>query len=115
MDLANGLRAYFFVYADDIVVIIVDTDFDNLSARMNEVLQIISCRLKKLGLIISIAKTKAMTIAKKRNKRCGLIHIDDRPVERVTEFKYLGVLIDQNLIFKEFIIKQETQVLKALT
>ena len=52
-------------------------------------------------LSLNAKKTKMMIFHSKQNKlsinEIPIIKINDMPIERVTEFKFLGVLIDSNL------------------
>jgi hypothetical protein len=58
---------------------------------------------KEIGLEVNTDKTKYMVISRDRNEGRGDgMKIDNRSIERVEEFKYLGVsLTDQNSIQEE--------------
>ena len=59
------------------------------------------CRLAVNRLSLNAKKTKMMIFHSKQNKlsinEIPIMKINDMPIERVTEFKFLGVLIDSNL------------------
>jgi hypothetical protein len=58
---------------------------------------------KKVGLEVNADKTKYMVMSRERNAgRDDCVRIDNRSAERVEEFKYLGtMLIDQILFGKK--------------
>ena len=92
-----------FLYADDVVIINSGKDNTILSNNTNEDMSIIyswSCRNE---LPINFDKTKCMTFTRKRNVALPII-INNKIIENVPEFTYLGLLIDKNLSFRNHIL-----------
>jgi hypothetical protein len=58
---------------------------------------------KEIGLEVNADKTKYMVLSRDRNAGRGdSVKIDNSPIERVEEFKYLGTMLtDQNSIQEE--------------
>jgi ribosomal protein L20 len=85
-------------YADDIALL----EFLNLStaSNMQEELNSVAewCHTNKL--IINVSKTKEMVLSNKRsNPMPPPISLESKEVERVSEYKYLGTVIDEKLTF----------------
>jgi len=84
-------------YADDVIILggSVDTVKKNAEALV--------AATKEIGLEVNVHKTKYLTVS--RDQNAGRIHsmmIDNSPIERVEEFKYLGTtLTNQNSIQEE--------------
>jgi hypothetical protein len=58
---------------------------------------------KEIGLEVNTDKTKYMVMSRDRNAERGYgVKLDNRSIERVEEFKYLGAMLtDQNSIQEE--------------
>ena len=72
-------------YADDLII------FANSKDTMQEHLNMLNNYCKNWGLEINTKKTKYMTINCNSNNN---LTIDDRCIEKVPEYKYLGILIN---------------------
>ena len=95
------------MYADDTTFISTLQNFTsnhsnnsssyNVSAELTKITQWLAVN----RLSLNAKKTKMMIFHSKQNKlsinEIPIIKINDMPIERVTEFKFLGVLIDSNL------------------
>ena len=94
------------MYADDTTLLSTLQNFtsnhsnNSLSYNVNVELTKITQWLAVNRLSLNANKTKMMIFNSKQNKlsinEIPIIKINDMPIERVTEFKFLGVLIDSN-------------------
>ena len=95
------------MYADDATLLSTLQNFtsnhanNSLSYNVNAELTKITQLLALNRLSLNAKKTKMMIFHSIQNKlsinEIPIIKINDIPIERVTEFKFLGVLIDSNL------------------
>lgn len=90
------------LFADDTVIFFGSKDPKEALQKIREgIVQITKwLRIKKLKL--NVQKTKMMIISNKRNLNLNEFNVDieEELIERVQEFKYLGVKIDDKLNFK---------------
>lgn len=123
-DLYDNLdKAEIFAYADDLAIITQNQVLKNAEEDMQcTVNQVVKWAHDK-GLIINTTKTKAMHIAPHMTKSHILnVHIPDKPcnpeqpsfkkIETVKEFKYLGIILDENLNWKKHIDYIRTKIRK---
>ena len=80
-EVINNLR-----YADD-TVLLAETEED-----LQELVTIIEVHSKKFGLSMNVKKTKAMVISKNESPKVS-IQVNDKIIEQVDQFTYLGQLI----------------------
>ena len=92
------------LYADDTNLFYKGKDIDTLVSYINMELKNISTWLNVNRLSLNIKKTHFMFFRKQRNKKCDLkIQIDGSEIDQVERTKFLGVVIDQNLNWKEHV------------
>lgn len=92
------------LFADDTVIFISSDNAFAAIQKLNCDLCNLSNWLKHKKLKLNVSKTKCMIIANKAvNDHWNDVNISGEVVERVTEIKYLGVLIDDKLSFKQHI------------
>ena len=107
-DFANvEMKCTKYLYADDTVL--VYTGFNEIDIY-NQLLKDISMLEKYMtgnGLFINVSKTKLMFIGShnKNFERSPPIYIQNEIVERVSAFKYLGLIIDEELKWSPHIDK----------
>lgn len=85
----------YYVFADDLCLTINDTDANRGIERMEVVLTRLDNWCTENGLTMSYGKTKFMVIPVVKKLECN-----GHEIERVSVFKYLGVLIDDRFTFK---------------
>lgn len=91
------------LFADDAAFIYRAADYKTLHDMMQEDLMIIELFLQSINLTMSIKKTKFMIFRTINSSVVGLfdkIHFNNKSIELVTEFKYLGLFIDSHLNWK---------------
>lgn len=98
-------------YADDLTLINKAKNIEELAENVDQTIKQISDALEEMGLEISMDKTKNMVFTTRKNVNpIPTITINNTNIELVNNFKYLGVMIDNKLNFKNFM---NTQVAKA--
>lgn len=96
------------LFADDTKIYAAGSDLGELSNRLNADLARVSEWLKDNQMALNLSKSKFMVIGKSNslNKAAADIEnlnivIDGEKLERVNSIKYLGVIVDNKLEFKE--------------
>ena len=95
-----------YLYADDTVLTIGDSDLQVATEKMEEDLSIVAKWLVRNKLSLNVKKTKYMVYGMKSQIKKIIYHrlrIDDLEIERVHNFKYLGVHLDTCLTFNKHI------------
>ena len=80
----NGERINNIRYADDTVI------FADTLERLQQIMNIVTESSRRRGLYINVNKTKLMILSNNKFINCTL-NINRRPVERVSQFTYLGI------------------------
>ena len=109
------------LYADDTCIFTSSKDPIEVSRKLNEDLLRVSCWLKENKLMVNPRKCEVMFIGtQQRLKRlqdiivdCH-IYIDHNEIKRVESCKYLGVIIDQNMLWKNQVDHVKKKVIKCL-
>ena len=113
MDLENVSDCSTIRFADDINFIISDPDPNVLIKKANEVLKNLSRYMNANKLLINKTKTSYMMIKPKVPKYVKIIEklkLDDIEVAKVNSARYLGIIIDDKLNFKEQFNKLKEKV-----
>ena len=94
------------MYADDTAVFYFAKDVDDLVLSIQYDMQSISYWMRQNRLSLNVSKTKFMLVgSKQRINQAGNVNIslDGEMVESVQTFKYLGIILDQQLHFHSHI------------
>ena len=92
------------MFANDTNIFIQGKDISQIQNDMNEEMIKISAWLKINKLSLITGKTHFMLFKGKRKIRKGIeIKIDNRMINQVSETKFLGIYIDENLSWKSHI------------
>lgn len=109
------------LFADDTMLYIAGENVEDIVRIMNDELNNLYMWLCDNNLKVNINKCKWMMLGKKQklNKTVcmGPITINNQTIERVTEIKYLGVVLDENLSFKQnvnYIVKKVAKKINFL-
>ena len=92
------------MYADDTMILYSATSGTEIQSRLNEDLHNVSHWLKENRLVLNTSKTKYMIIGTSQrlaNVEPVELQVDNTRLERVTFFKYLGVFLDQSLVWND--------------
>ena len=104
----NGLpdavsQCSILLYADDAVIFFADRDALVIEKVLNEELIIVNNWTHKNFLFLNKRKTEVVifgTDARISQVSCFRVYIGNYELTRVSEFKYLGVVLDENLSWK---------------
>jgi Reverse transcriptase (RNA-dependent DNA polymerase) len=104
-DIVNlKLKGEIVLYADDICVSYTNTLVDNLKSDMQHDLDVITNWLNFNQLTMNAKKTKFMILSpSKPPTMCNPPLINNVPIEQVNSYKYLGLVIDEQLKWKSHI------------
>ena len=92
------------LYADDILLYAAHENLNKLSEMLNSDLENISKYTVMNNLIINLTKTKSMLFFKNNNISLNL-SLNSFQIEQVASFKYLGLILDNQLSFKQHILE----------
>ncbi len=117
---ANNLFK-FIIYADDttlsttIEIVISEINNGDIEAMINRELAFISDRLKSNKLFLNINKCKYMIFHTSQKKGNPMqLHVENANVDRVYEFNFLGLTINENLNWKSYIDKIANKISKSM-
>lgn len=110
---------YEHYFADDALATVSDKDLGKAIQKMNKALNNIATYLKTNKLKLNVDKTKAMILTtpfkyRELNLNQIEIKIDNQKIELVTEFKYLGFMLDNNLSLNIHFDYIQKKILKKL-
>lgn len=100
------------MFADDTLIYVTGDSSDEVERKMNEALSIVEGWMNRNKLVMNAEKTKFMIVRSVRKELRGNIVLkcmDGTELERVEVMKYLGVMIDDKIRFKdhcEYILKK---------
>ena len=115
-DLVNSSDLlYFILYADDTSIICADENLPQLISRVNDELQSLACWFKANKMSLNIKKTNFVMFGLKRYDlgQC-CIKIDNHKLEQVDHVKFLGILVDVKLSWKNHIVKLSSDISKCI-
>lgn len=95
-------------YADDTIVIVGGRDMDEAIDRADIMINIITRKIRWMGLQVAAKKTEALRFRKEEEKRIrenGAIVIEDRRIELKYSMKYLGMTIRDDWSIREHLEK----------
>lgn len=92
-------------YADDVAAIITARDIEIAQIRLAQIMRRVSTWINAHGLQLALEKTEVVLLTGRRIERNIHFQINDIPLENKHSIKYLGVVIDRKLNFREHILK----------
>ena len=103
--------AKFILYADDANIIITGTDLQEIKDKVDTFSTMLMNWVDTNGLSLNLRKTCYMIFSKKRMDLSSLqIRIDNTNIERKTEARFLGVIVDENLTWSTHIKAVKTKM-----
>jgi len=90
-------------FADDTMILVSGVTISELEQKANETLDAVSEEIRKIGLSLAVNKTEAVLFTNKYKFATPAIMLDGHPLELKQQIKYLGMLVDRRLMFKEHI------------
>ena len=114
-DLANVCKFTMPIFfADDSNLFVNGKNFERIESILNSELEEIVKWLTINKLSLNVNKTQCMVFTRKREKRKVNIKIEDQNIEQVSKTKFLGVIIDEQLNWKEHILYISNKISKAI-
>jgi len=105
-------------YADDVALVVVDKRLDILEAKCNDAAARVQRWLTNAGLELAAEKTEAVLISARWQKQQMKLRIGGHEITSQDAIKYLGVLIDTRLSFKQHLAEvsfKAEKINRALT
>ena len=105
------------MFADDMAFYCSDTTRHNLQSKLNQDLHSISGWLQEHRLMLNIQKSKFMIVGNKsrlQNFTDMQLLVEQDSLENITEFKYLGIVINQHLIWHDHVEMLQSKVSRQL-
>ena len=113
-DIHSCSNTNYIIYADDTTIYNSSSDIHHLYLDMNTTLNNINKWSQSNRLSINISKTKYMIFNKSVKSMNSIIKIGNDEVYQVDSFKLLGVIIDNNLNYKEHINNLTKKINKSI-
>ena len=119
-DIINATRKFTLImYADDTALV---SHLENFGATnstiedgLNQEISKVNTWLPSNKLVLNVAKSKFMLFFKHPKIVPTLnLSINDNPIERVTNFNFLGITIDQNITWNDHISKISIKVARVI-
>lgn len=101
------------LFADDTLIAIKDTDITRAVERINNVLQELNLWLSKNSLVVNARKTKVMILGSEASNAQPVV-LGNETIEVVDTTKYLGVLIDNKMNFRNHALTVITKLSKKI-
>ena len=89
------------MYADDTVLYVHAKSKQQAASKLTEALVHVSDWLKRSRLHLNINKTVCMFFSQKSSAQQANVFIEGQKLLVVSDFKYLGIILDSNLTFKK--------------
>ena len=106
-DLPNYLNHYdVTLYADDTVLYVSSKSVYTIESELNSDLNILNWWLTLNRLSLNISKSKFIIIGSNQrlsNLDSISVTVDDKPIEEVSSFTYLGVIINKHLTWQDHV------------
>ena len=114
-DLANVCKFTMPIFfADDSNLFLNGKNLDEIELKLNNELDQIVRWLKIDKLTLNVTKTQCMLFTKRRHNRNVNIKIENQNIEQVCKANFLGIIIDEQLNWKEHILYVSNKISKAI-
>ena len=100
------------LYMDDTTLYIVGRNIKCLKAKLQSDINELSVWLKCNKLKLNVKKTKLLFFDRYGLSPDMYIHIDNESIENVRQFKFLGIIMDGQLLFKDHFNTLHQKLLK---
>ncbi len=92
--------AKFILYADDANIIVTGSNMHEVVEKINTLIHNLVNWVNSNGLVLNLKKTKYMIFAKQHIETSDIeIRINGTKIERKTEARFLGVIVDEKLLY----------------
>ena len=108
-----------FLFADDATLSVRGRSMNEIQTKLNQALDEVYTWTQKNKLLLNTNKTKVMVVGSRQklqtlNSTRLQIQIKSTPIERVSRYKCLGIVIDDNLQFTKHVDKVALQMKQKL-
>jgi hypothetical protein len=103
-DISSCINVPFILYADDLIFYTDGTDCNMILSQLENCFANLCLWCERNEMRVNFEKTKFMILHKEKDPTVGNVRecaVLGRTIERVFEFKYLGLLLDPHLNFNE--------------
>ena len=91
------------MYADDANIFVTGNNLDEAYTKLDSLISLLVNWVDNNGLALNLKKTKYMVFSRQRNLQYRDVVISGIDIERKTEARFLGVLVDENLTWAQHI------------
>ena len=107
--------AKFIMYADDANIIITGTDMDEIYQKFETISTIFVDWVDLNGLTLNLKKTKYMVFHRQKNLKVDReFKISGKAIDRETEARFLGVIVDDKLTWSKHISTVKTKMARYI-
>ena len=102
-------------FADDIVIVVTAKYLDEIEMIANESIAMVKKWIESVGLALAEHKTEALLVSGRKKKEKITLRVGRHTIESKDEIKYLGVILDSRMKFKEHVLYACTKAAKVYT
>ena len=119
-DIIDATRKFTLImYADDTTLVSHLENFGTTNSAiedgLNKEISKVNTWLLSNKLVLNVAKSMFMLFFKHPKIVLTInLSINDNPIEQVTNFNFLGIIIDQNITWKDYISKSSIKVARVI-
>ena len=106
--------AKFIMYADDANIIITGVNMDEIYNKVVSLTQRLVRWVGCNGLALNLKKTNYMIFSRQRNLQNRELYINSNKIERVHEARFLGVIVDDRLLWSKHISTVKAKMCKYI-
>ena len=110
-DIPNILKsAKFILYADDVNIILTAATINEINQQLSTLTEILPKWVFANGLALNLKKTHYMIFSRSRSELPGPLILCNKDIERKSESKFLGVILDEKLTWASHIIAVKSKM-----
>lgn len=105
------------IYADDILLLMEETNIDRLITAANLSVEILARKIKHLSLKLAPQKTEAVIFIRTKNIKNCSINVCRQEIKIGNKIKYLGLILDHSMTFVphlQYVISRAKNMLKSM-
>lgn len=102
-------------YADDIAITVVSKHLNDLKAKCNRVVSNVQSWLQTMGLVLAESKTEVVLFSSRKRIEKIDIRVGNQIITSCSNLRYLGVLLDHRLNFRDHLSAAGDKALRVST
>ena len=106
--------AKFIMYADDANIFIIGKDIDEVYRKLEDLLNFLIRWVDNNGLALNLKKTNYIIFSRQNNHAYREVFIAGAKIERKTEARFLGVIVDEKLNWSQHISAIKTKMTRYI-